>query len=241
MVDSKAVPGRACVRWIGEEQTMGYVGIPTIGEVVVTSLGRVFGPVVALRSVSARFASEGRLNLVLGSNGSGKTTLLWIIGTLLKPSFGHVVYGESHPVEVIRRGLGWVSHEALCYPDLTGREAVGLAARTHGLDASSAVESSCSRFGLGRFATRPLGSNSRGQRQRIALARALVHCPSLILLDEPSTGLDTDGVRTLVRVVQEEVEKGSVVILVTHEPDAFDEIPSRRLVLDRGSVVSSST
>ncbi|MEZ4439029.1 MAG: ABC transporter ATP-binding protein [Polyangiaceae bacterium] len=210
---------------------------PRIRRVRSSKVVKTFGATAALRGVDAEL-SAGRLTLVAGSNGSGKTTLLRILGTILSPTSGSVSYeplGQDR--HAVRHEVGWLSHEALAYGDLSGRENIQLTARFHGLDPKEAWDQVSERFQLGRFALRPLRTNSRGQRQRVALARALAHRPSLVLLDEPTTGLDTAGVTRLLEVVRQEVEARAVVAVVTHEPRLFDELEPVRIVLDRGKVV----
>jgi heme exporter protein A len=136
--------------------------------------------------------------------------------------------------------MGWVSHETLAYPDLSGRQNIELAARFHGLSVVETWERVRDRFELGTFSERPVRTYSRGQRQRVALARALVHSPSLLLLDEPSAGLDRDGVARLVTAVEEEVLGGAVVAVVSHEPELFRERAAVRVRLERGRVVESN-
>lgn len=201
-------------------------------------LVKTFGATAALRGVDVDLGAG--LTLIEGANGSGKTTLLRILGTLLAPTSGEVVYEPfgADPAAA-RRAIGWVSHEALAYGDLSGRANVRLAAELLGLDPDDAYRAAEARFELGRFAERPVRTMSRGQRQRVALARALVHEPSLVLLDEPTTGLDRVGVARLVTVVAEEVARGAIVAIVTHEPRVFDGLVSSRLELERGKVVSS--
>ena len=138
----------------------------------------------------------------------------------------------------VRATLGWLSHETLAYPDLSGRENVELVARLQGMDARDAWARAEERFELGTFAKRPLRTCSRGQRQRVALARALIHEPSLVLLDEPTAGLDKAGVIRLVRVVGEEVARGAGVAVVSHEPEVFREMAGARIVLERGKAVA---
>jgi heme exporter protein A len=199
-------------------------------------LTKRFGKTAALRGVDLDLM-PGRLFRIEGANGSGKTTLLALLGGSASPSAGTVDYtidGRRVPVSEARAHLGWVSHESLAYADLSGRANIELAARLHGLDVGTAWAAASERFELGSFASRPLRTNSRGQRQRIALARALVHAPGVVLLDEPTTGLDRAGVARLVDVVSEELLRGAVVALVTHEPAVFGELGGERLVLERG-------
>jgi heme exporter protein A len=203
-------------------------------------LVKTFGATPALRGVSGELRA-GSLTLIEGPNGSGKTTLLRILGTILPPSAGTIAYDPlgSDPARV-RAEVGWLSHEALAYGDLTGRANVELVAELHGMDAAEAWRRCRDRFGLGRFAERALRTNSRGQRQRVALARALVHQPSLLLLDEPTTGLDRAGVERLLEVLAEEMSAGAVVAVVSHEPEVFRAIGSVRIALERGKVVDGA-
>jgi heme exporter protein A len=209
-----------------------------IAEVRIESVVKTFGATAALRGVSATLRPG--LTLVEGANGSGKTTLLRIVGTIMAPSSGTVRY---HPLaddpRAVRAEIGWLSHETLAYGDLSGRDNIGLSAALHGIDPGAAWSSCHGRFDLGGFAERPLRTNSRGQRQRVALARALLHAPSLVLLDEPTTGLDKASVKQLLEVVEDELARGAIVAVVSHEPALFDEMASARIVLERGKVVDS--
>jgi heme exporter protein A len=204
----------------------------------VRAVTKTFGAVRALVGVSLTFVA-GTASLVTGPNGSGKSTLLAVVGTLAKPTSGEVDHGAlGRTRDEVRRTLGWVGHDTLCYGDLTGRENIELAARLHGLSPRDAMARAAERFELGAFADRVVRTYSRGQRQRVALARALVHLPSLLLLDEPSAGLDAASVRRLVGVVREEVARGAVVVVVTHDPALEEALGGVKVVLDRGRVVS---
>lgn len=215
-------------------------GVPWIKRVVVRGVLKTYGSTAALRGIDATFTA-GRITLIEGANGSGKSTLLGILGTVIKPTAGTVTYEPlGSDAAAARSTIGWLSHETLAYPDLTGRQNIELAARVFGISAAEAWGLARSRFELSAFAERPLRTCSRGQRQRIALARALIHEPSLVLLDEPTTGLDRAGVARLLKVVDEEVKRGAIVVVVSHEPEAFRERVSARIVLERGRVVSAS-
>jgi len=211
-----------------------------IERVTFERVTKTFGHTAALRGVSGELV-RGELTIIEGANGSGKTTLLRVLGTSLQPTGGEVRYPPlGRDLHRVRSEVGWLSHETMAYGDLTGRQNVELAARAHGLKAADVWSVVKERFQLGRFAERPLRTNSRGQRQRIALARALVHRPSLVLLDEPTNGLDKAGVARLLELVASELEDGAAVALVSHEPELFRPLAARRIVLERGKVVDAT-
>ncbi|HMI86194.1 MAG TPA: ABC transporter ATP-binding protein [Polyangiaceae bacterium] len=204
-----------------------------ITEVVMQRVSRHFGSTVALKGVDASFGA-GQITSLEGPNGSGKSTLLGILGTILLPTRGEVVYGSKgvDPSEV-RAQIGWLSHETHCYPDLTPRANLQLAASLYDVEVA-AWEPAARRFGVSAFAERTFRRLSRGQRQRVALARAMIHAPSLLLLDEPTNGLDADGVERLVVAISEEAGRGCIVVLVTHDAALAERVAARRLYLDRG-------
>lgn len=210
-----------------------------IERIVAKGLVKTYGSSVALRGVDATF-SDHALTLIEGANGSGKSTLLGILGTVIRPTSGSVVYEPlGDDLSLARSFMGWLSHETLAYPDMTGRQNIELVARLHGLSPAEAWDAAADRFELGAFALRPVRTCSRGQRQRVALARALIHAPSFVLLDEPTTGLDKSGVARMIRVVGEEIARGAGVLVVSHEPEHFREMAGARLVLERGRVKSA--
>ena len=211
-----------------------------IERIEVQKLVKSFGATVALRGVDVTFRA-GRLTLVEGANGSGKSTLLGILGTLVRPTSGLVEYAPlGVDRALVRRHIGWLSHETLAYPDLSGRQNIELFASLCGIDLAPEWQGVAERFELGPFVDRPLRTCSRGQRQRISLARALVHEPAVVLLDEPTTGLDKSGVARLLAIVDREVARGALVIVVSHEPELFRERSRGRLVLERGRVLERS-
>jgi heme exporter protein A len=216
------------------------VALRPIERVVARGIVKTFGPTVALRGVDVTLLA-GRVTLIEGANGSGKSTLLGILGTVVRPTSGEILYEPLGDQAAVRAQIGWLSHETLAYRDLTGRQNIELAARLQGLDGKSAWELARERFELGAFAERPLRTNSRGQRQRVALARALVHEPSLILLDEPTTGLDRAGIARLRTVLDQELARGAALAVVTHEPAIFEGYDSVRVVLERGRVLKPAS
>lgn len=196
-----------------------------------------FGHTTALRNVSACFRA-GELSLVVGANGSGKSTLLSLLALSSTPTHGELRFDGRSELSHMRGTVGLLSHELLCYADLSGKQNIELAAELHGLDPTQAWDHARQRFELGSFADRPVRTNSRGQRQRIALARALLHEPALVLLDEPTTGLDVAGSERLVQVVREEVERGAVAVVVTHDALVFGGLATHRVSLERGRVAA---
>ena len=207
----------------------------------VRNVTKTYGPVRALVGVNWQ-VEEQSIGIVRGPNGSGKSTLLSILGTLARPTSGrvdHGALGRTH--RDVRRSLGWLGHDSLCYPDLTGRENIELAARLYGCDAKTAFSRAALRFDLEGFANRPFRTYSRGQRQRVALARALVHAPRLLLLDEPTSGLDASSADRLAAVLGEEVEAGATIVVVTHDlgfGEALVALGAATLTLRRGRVVA---
>ncbi len=206
----------------------------SIRRVIARGVSKVYGRTVALRPVDVTL-ERATMTLIEGANGSGKSTLLGILGTTIKPTGGVLEHepGGTDP-RTLRAQIGWVSHESLSYPDLTGRQNIELMARLQGIDAGEAWARAEERFELGAFARRALRTCSRGQRQRVALAKALVHGPSLVLLDEPTAGLDKTSVSRLTEVVEAEVARGAAVVVVTHEPLVFARPGVVRLQLERG-------
>jgi ABC-type multidrug transport system ATPase subunit len=206
--------------------------------VELRSVTKTYGPIRALAGVSVRF-DPSRVSVVSGPNGSGKSTLLALIGTLARVTSGSIDHGGlGRSRREVRATLGWLGHDSLCYPDLTGRENIELAAKLHGRDPSTAFTQAVERFDVGAYAERPVRTYSRGQRQRVALARALVHSPKLLLLDEPTAGLDRASSERLRDVVRAEAARGAIVVVVTHDAGFAEEIADARVELERGRVVS---
>jgi heme exporter protein A len=229
---------------VGEVPTppaRAYIGyVESEVAVELRNVTKAFGPVRALVAVSAT-VKFGRVFVVEGANGSGKSTMLSLVAGLTRPTSGTVDHGALGltPAKV-RAQLGWLGHETLCYGDLSGLENLRLAASLYGCG-EDAVQSAVERFEMGPFANRPVRTYSRGQRQRLALARSVVHSPRLLLLDEPSTGLDAASVDVLVGVVGEEVSRGAAVVVVTHDRPLMARLPGDRIRLERGRAVPTAT
>jgi heme ABC exporter ATP-binding subunit CcmA len=210
-------------------------------EVDVRGLSRNFGRRRALHKVSFN-CHAGQLLGLLGPNGAGKSTLLSILATLMLPSGGTVSYGgltvaRSGPA--IRARLGALGHELYLYPELTARENLQFFARLQHLpDVSTVVDAALSRSGLANRADDLVSRFSRGMRQRLALERALLHAPRLVLLDEPFTGLDESSARALVERLQQLRSEGAIVVATTHDLDILDGLLDLAIVIRDGRLVA---
>ena len=166
-----------------------------ISHIELRKVTRLFGGHVALRSVDLTFR-PGPLTFVQGHNGAGKTTLMAIVGTILRPTKGQVLYAPHGASRLVaRRHIGWVAH-----------------------------------------GEQPVATLSRGQRQRIALARALVHRPSVLLLDEPLTGLDQASVQRMEGILLEERDRGTIVIVISHTAGMAERLDGRRIHMQQGRI-----
>lgn len=212
-------------------------------EVVVKGVTRLYGPTRALNNVSLTLRA-GQVTTLEGPNGAGKSTLLSVLATLAKPTAGSVLYGEYDPLEdldVIRPAIGLVAHEALVYPDLTAREALALSATFYDLDdADALVARALKEHRLTDFASRAARTLSRGQLQRLALARATLHDPTLLLFDEPTTGLDAESTERVAEAILASRAAGRIVAVVTHDRELAERVADVRVFLERGRVARSA-
>jgi len=209
----------------------------------VVDVARHYGRRKALSQISFTCAA-GEIIGLLGPNGAGKSTLLNILATLLTPSKGRVEYGDQ-TVEhgaAVRAQLGMLGHDLFLYPELTARENLAFFAHLYGLSGVSAVVSrALEQAGLSDRGDDLVSGFSRGMRQRVALERALLHDPRLILLDEPFTGLDQASTAALVARLQERQRAGCVIVLATHDLDVADGLLSRAIYLKNGRIVATDT
>ena len=209
----------------------------------VTSLSRHYGRRKALSKVTFTCLSGDIVGL-LGPNGAGKSTLLAILGTLLGPSEGRVVYGTLTAAQggaSLRARIGMLGHDLFLYPELTAHENLTFFGRMYGVaDAPARAMRALERAGLGERAHDAVSGFSRGMRQRVALERALLHAPRLLLLDEPFTGLDQASTAALVGRLREEQARGVLTVLATHDLDVVDGLLTRELFLRGGRMMDVS-
>ena len=206
---------------------------------------------VEIKKVAKRYGSEralagvtlelrgGSMTALLGHNGAGKTTLLGVLSTLVRPSSGQIAYraaGKAVTGESVRREIGVLAHASLCYGELSAIENLELFAGLYEIEAD--IPALLDRVGLDKRArTREARTYSRGMVQRLALARALLTRPSLLLLDEPFTGLDRDGALSLGEQLGQIKTEGTIVVVVTHDLEAIAGRADHVAILRRGSLV----
>jgi heme exporter protein A len=183
----------------------------------------------------------GEAVVLLGPNGAGKTTLLRILALLLRPGGGRLaLFGTDarDAPAALRRRIGFVGHESLCYSDLTAAENLAFYARLFEVpDATARIAELIAWAGLEAAADRPVRAYSRGMVQRLALARALLHAPDLLLLDEPFAGLDPQAVGALQRCLDALRAAGHAIVLTTHDLERAAPVATRLAILHRGRVV----
>jgi heme exporter protein A len=205
----------------------------------LAGVGKTFGRHRALIDLSVTFDS-GEVAVVLGPNGAGKSTLLGILSTLVRPTSGQVTF-DGRAVDRhgdVRTAIGYVGHEPGLYADLTARQNLTLFAGLYGVpDAAGLTERMLARVGLGDVRREAIVRTfSRGMMQRLALARALLHEPQVLLFDEPGSALDPAGAAWLAEEIARERATGRLVVLVTHDLDAAALVATHLVILRRGRV-----
>ena len=209
-------------------------------------LRKCFGKVEAVRNVSLR-AEDGRITGLLGPNGAGKSTSLRILYTVLKPDAGDAridnISVTHNPLEA-RKRIGVLPHAAGIYPHLTARENIIYFGRLHGMtraDREARADELIELLEMREFAGRRAKGYSQGQRLKTALARALVHRPRNVLLDEPTNGLDVMAVRNLRGLLETLRDQGHCVLLSSHVMQEVAALCDEIVVIAHGTVVASGT
>ena len=205
--------------------------------VVVTNLIKQFGRFAALRGVSAEFAS-GHLYAILGDNGAGKTTLLRIIAGLIQPTRGEVSILGTKDLRSICTQIGYMAHPSLLYDEMSGLENLRYFAHLYGM---AYDDERCAEVirtvRLDPELTRPVGQYSQGMRQRMSLARALLHDPKILLLDEPFSNVDIGSARDMVHLLGCMRDDGKTVFVVTHQAALLEGAADEFVWMDAGKIV----
>jgi heme exporter protein A len=212
-----------------------------LDKVEINKVAKRYGSERALAGVTLELRA-GSMCALLGHNGAGKTTLLGVLSTLVRPSAGAVTYrsaGKPVDGDQVRREIGMLAHQSLCYAELTAIENLELFAGLYDVDGSaSTVKQVLDQVGLDvRARKRAARTYSRGMQQRLALARALLTKPSLLLLDEPFTGLDREGAMSLGEQLGTLKQSGAIVVVVTHDLEAIAGRCDHLAILRRGGLV----
>lgn len=208
--------------------------------VALADVSRHFGRRRAVSKVSLSIGAGDILGL-LGPNGAGKSTLIGMLATLVAPSAGTVRYGDRSAADAgpeVRGRIGLLAHELHLYPELTARQNLEFFARLHGTDPVTCVDRALDAAGLTERGADPVSGFSRGMRQRLALERALLHTPRLVLLDEPFTGLDDRAVTIVSDRLRTLAARGALVILATHDLDLADGLVTRVAIIREGRLIT---
>ena len=205
----------------------------------IDGLKKSYGFKFILRGIDLKLSCGQRMAL-MGANGTGKTTLLRILVGLTKPSAGSVRINGLDIVrdaQQVRRLVGFVAHQPYLYDELTALENLLFFGKMYTvLDAEERARMLLRRVGLEKRAKERVTTLSRGQVQRLSLARALLHAPHLLLLDEPDTGLDQEGHELLEAVLAEHIAQGGTILFTTHQPERVLQLSDSVVVLRGGRV-----
>jgi ABC-type multidrug transport system ATPase subunit len=207
------------------------VGSPVI---TVSNLVKQFGRFAALRGVTAEFEA-GKFHVILGDNGAGKTTLLRTLAGLARPTRGELAVFGREP-RAACRDIGYIAHPSLLYDEMSGGENLRYFARLYGVG-----EERCDQViravGLDPELARAVGQYSQGMRQRMSLARAILHDPRILLLDEPFSNVDVHSAREMVGLLKGMRDAGKTIFVVTHQALLLDGVADEFVWMKAGQIV----
>ena len=195
-----------------------------------------------MHEVSASFVS-GKLYAILGGNGAGKSTLLRIIAGLARPTRGRVTLFGSTEIQQSLSRIGYMGHAPLLYDEFSGAENLEYFGALYGSQAASRsnVESALQMVGLDANLNRRTSAYSQGMRQRLALARAMVHDPELLLLDEPFSNVDVASTQTMASLLGKLRDRGKTIFVVTHQAEILKAIADESVTLQDGQLIARNT
>jgi len=197
---------------------------------------KLFGRFAALRSVSAEFSS-GRCYAIFGENGAGKSTLLRVIAGLVRPTSGKVIF--DGPPEMLRQRIGYVAHASMLYDELSAMENLRYFAALYGIKDDQKMATAIRAVGLDPDLERHVGDYSQGMRQRLSLARTLMHDPEILLLDEPFSNLDVASARDIAGLIKHLRDDGKMILVVTHQAGHVDGVADYSLLFSQGQLLRS--
>jgi ABC-type multidrug transport system ATPase subunit len=203
--------------------------------VKVNDLVKQFGRFTALRGVTAEF-DAGKFHVILGDNGAGKTTLLRALAGLAHPTRGTVSILGKLPQEACRE-IGYMAHPSLLYDEMSGMENLRYFARLYGIAGDERCEQVIRAVGLDPELSRPVGKYSQGMRQRMSLARAILHDPKILLLDEPFSNVDVHSAREMVGLLADMRDAGKTIFVVTHQAALLEGVADEFVWMQGGQIV----
>ena len=207
-------------------------GVPIV---VVSGLIKQFGRFAALRGVDAEFCA-GKFYAILGDNGAGKTTLLRALAGLANPTRGTISIFEKTPHQACCES-GYMAHPSLLYDEMSGMENLRYFARLYEIAGDGRCEQVIRAVGLDPELSRPVGQYSQGMRQRMSLARAILHDPKILLLDEPFSNVDVHSAREMVGLLKGMRNAGKTIFVVTHQAALLEGAADEFLWMQSGKIV----
>jgi ABC-type multidrug transport system ATPase subunit len=207
--------------------------------IVVTGLIKQFGRFAALRGVTAEFGA-GKFHVILGDNGAGKTTLLRALAGLAHPTRGTVSILGKTPHQACR-DVGYMAHPSLLYDEMSGMENLRYFARLYDIADDISDDDQCRHairaVKLNPELARPVGQYSQGMRQRMSLARAILHDPKILLLDEPFSNVDVHSAREMVGLLKGMRDAGKTIFVVTHQASLLEGVADEFVWMQAGQIV----
>jgi len=207
--------------------------------ILVEKLVKFFGRFAALRGTSYSFAA-GRLYVILGDNGAGKSTMLRVIAGLTQPSQGKVRVLGSSSLRKVAQCMGYMAHAPLLYDELNGMENLRYFAGLYGIHDEAVCRQAMQTVGLDPELGRRVGQYSQGMRQRLSLARAILHDPEVILLDEPFSNVDVHSAAEMATVLGHLRDSGKTILVVTHQAAVMEPVADEFVHMSVGLIVASS-
>jgi len=208
--------------------------------IVLQNLVKFFGRFAALRDISDSFA-PGRLYVIVGDNGAGKSTLLRVVAGLMQPSQGSVTLLGSKTMRDVAHRIGYMGHAPLLYDELSGMENLRYFGGLYGLQNESTCRNAMQMVGLDPDLARRVGQYSQGMRQRLSLARAVLHDPELMLLDEPFSNVDVHSAREMAAVLGRVRDQGKTIFVVTHQAPLMEGVADEFVHMAAGQIVQRET
>lgn len=201
------------------------------------NLIKFFGRFAALRGITEDFAA-GRLYVVVGDNGAGKSTLLRVVAGLMQPSQGSVTLLGTKDGRAVAQRIGYMGHAPLLYDELDGMENLRYFAGLYGLSGDGVCSDAMQRVGLDAKLERRVGQYSQGMRQRLSLARAVLHNPELMFLDEPFSNVDVHSAKEMAAVLGRVRDQGKTIFVVTHQAALMEPVADEFVHMAAGKVVA---